>query len=250
MTSPIILYDIPGNAPECRAWSPNTWKVRLALNYKGLPVKTEWVEYPDIEALYKKLDIVPTETQYDGKPYYCLPVINDQSTKTIVADSFAIIQYLDKTYSETPTLLPKGTLAFHAVFLSTWTAEVQLPTWRTACYPAWRRQNARSQVYYRTTREANLGVPLEEVSSEEWWQKSEKAWSKVEQWLQANGAGADELVMGDEVCFADLHITAWILYVRSTFGADSDEWKRFKAWNGGRWVRYLERFQRYEYIDS
>ena len=25
MSGPIILYDIPGRNPECKAWSPNTW---------------------------------------------------------------------------------------------------------------------------------------------------------------------------------------------------------------------------------
>ena len=28
MEKVIVLYDIPGNKPSCKAWSPNTWKAR------------------------------------------------------------------------------------------------------------------------------------------------------------------------------------------------------------------------------
>ena len=69
MSKPIVFYDIPGNAHSHKAWSPNTQKTRCALlsrlrdvkvisersdlfsyslNYKGIPYKTVWVEYPDI----------------------------------------------------------------------------------------------------------------------------------------------------------------------------------------------------------
>lgn len=64
MTQPVVFYDIPGNAHPQKAWSPNTQNTRYAsrreqeglltdtlryiLNYKGIPYKTVWVEYPDI----------------------------------------------------------------------------------------------------------------------------------------------------------------------------------------------------------
>jgi hypothetical protein len=61
----IIFYDIPGNVQPSKAWVQNTQKTRCVtiarynmpgefmftrytLNYKGLPYRTMWVEYPDI----------------------------------------------------------------------------------------------------------------------------------------------------------------------------------------------------------
>ncbi|KAI0322567.1 hypothetical protein OF83DRAFT_1080149 [Amylostereum chailletii] len=60
MSSPITLYDIPGNAWPKKAWSPNCWKVRYFLNMKDIPHKTIWVEYPDIEPEMKKIGAKPT----------------------------------------------------------------------------------------------------------------------------------------------------------------------------------------------
>ena len=87
-----------------------------ALNYKGILLKTVWVEYPDIEALYHTLGIPAASTKPDGSPYYALPVIQDPSTQRIISDSWAIVKYLDEAYPDTPTLLPKGTLAFPRFF--------------------------------------------------------------------------------------------------------------------------------------
>jgi hypothetical protein len=62
---PIVFYDIPGNAQPSKTWVQNTQKTRCVtiarydmpgefmftrytLNYKDLPYRTVWVEYPDI----------------------------------------------------------------------------------------------------------------------------------------------------------------------------------------------------------
>ncbi|KZP02399.1 hypothetical protein FIBSPDRAFT_808778, partial [Athelia psychrophila] len=57
----ITLYDIPSRNSS-KAWSPNLWKARLALNIKGLPYRTVWVEYPDIEQLCKKIGAAKTNS--------------------------------------------------------------------------------------------------------------------------------------------------------------------------------------------
>ncbi|KAJ8699426.1 hypothetical protein PTI98_002541 [Pleurotus ostreatus] len=67
----IIFYDIPSSL-EPQAWSHNTWRVRYALNIKGIPYQTVWVEYPDIEAVCKKIGASPTGEE---APHYTLPVI-------------------------------------------------------------------------------------------------------------------------------------------------------------------------------
>jgi hypothetical protein len=49
----VILYDIPGVKGEC--WSANVWRIRIMLNYKQIPYKTQWLEIPDIESTLKPL---------------------------------------------------------------------------------------------------------------------------------------------------------------------------------------------------
>ncbi|KAK0215070.1 hypothetical protein IW262DRAFT_1440636 [Armillaria fumosa] len=70
MSIPITIYDIPSIAPGSD-WSPDVWKVRYVLNYKGLSYQTEWVEYPDIEPLYTKIGAKSHITKPDGMtPHY------------------------------------------------------------------------------------------------------------------------------------------------------------------------------------
>jgi hypothetical protein len=55
-TSPepeIILYDLACTKNVC--FSPTVWRVRLLLNYKRIPYKTVFLEFPDIEPTLKDL---------------------------------------------------------------------------------------------------------------------------------------------------------------------------------------------------
>ncbi|KAF8994799.1 hypothetical protein BDQ17DRAFT_1524749 [Cyathus striatus] len=104
----ITFYDIHSTAPKT-AWSLMVWKIRYILNYKNLPYKTIYLEYPDIETTSKNLGIPPTATKVDGSPYYTLPAIHDSSTNKALADSLRIAQYLDATYPDTPAVVMKGT---------------------------------------------------------------------------------------------------------------------------------------------
>ncbi|THU78683.1 hypothetical protein K435DRAFT_786154 [Dendrothele bispora CBS 962.96] len=58
----LVFFDIPS---KIGAWSPNTWKTRYSLNYKGIPYKTVWVESPDIAKTLKDLVIAAYMTQPD-----------------------------------------------------------------------------------------------------------------------------------------------------------------------------------------
>jgi hypothetical protein len=78
--------------------------LRYSLNYKGLSYRTEWIEFPDIEAHCKAIGASATSTNIDGSPFYTLPVIKDLSTGAVVSESAAIAKYLDDTYPSTPAL--------------------------------------------------------------------------------------------------------------------------------------------------
>ena len=62
---------------------------RYALNIKGLPYTTQWVEYPDIERVCKQIGASPAEKKPDNpsQDHYTLPVIQDPNTGRVVSDS-------------------------------------------------------------------------------------------------------------------------------------------------------------------
>jgi hypothetical protein len=49
----IVLYDLACTKNVC--FSPAVWRIRLMLNYKRIPYKTTFLEFPDIEPALKKL---------------------------------------------------------------------------------------------------------------------------------------------------------------------------------------------------
>ena len=49
----IVLYDLACLKGAC--FSPIVWKIRLMLNYKRIPYKTVFLEFPDIEPALKGL---------------------------------------------------------------------------------------------------------------------------------------------------------------------------------------------------
>lgn len=92
----IVLYDIPSRHGSC--WSWNTWRTRLVLNYKGLPYRTIWLEYPDIAPTLQSLGI----SAHKDVPAYTLPAITLSDGRHIMG-SMEIAQELDRL-SPTPSL--------------------------------------------------------------------------------------------------------------------------------------------------
>ncbi|KAF8625627.1 hypothetical protein AX17_006812 [Amanita inopinata Kibby_2008] len=244
--STIVFYDIP-----CKpgiSWSPNTLKVRFVLNYKGLDYKTEWVEYPDIQAKCKGLGIGPTEYNQDGSPYYSLPAIYDPTTKTAIADSYHIVRYLDKTYPDSPRVMPEGTEALQYFPLFSHAMGPNTPLWSFALPTTHGILNPRSQEYFRRTREAMLGKKLEDVAprgeqADTAWKRIKSGYEKLDEFLQLSGG---PYMMGQTISYLDISIVSWTLWLRCIFGEDSEKWRDIVSWNGGRWGRMIESFAKYE----
>lgn len=49
----IVVYDLACTKNVC--FSPVVWRIRLMLNYKQVPYKTVFLEFPDIEPTLKEL---------------------------------------------------------------------------------------------------------------------------------------------------------------------------------------------------
>ncbi|KAK0737335.1 hypothetical protein B0T21DRAFT_162457 [Apiosordaria backusii] len=97
----LVFYDIAFARPrEENTAAPNPWKARYALNFKGVPYSTEWVQMPDITKVRTSLGASPCRKFADGTDFYTLPVLKDSSTGAIVGDSFDIALYLQETFPD------------------------------------------------------------------------------------------------------------------------------------------------------
>lgn len=271
--SRIILYDIPtAKGFKYKAWSPNTWKIRwvfkfscrrkreslhltgaisYTLNFKGIPYKTEWIEYPDIEPLCKKLGAPPTEKKPNGRDdHYTLPMIYDPSTSKVLVDSYPIAKYLEATYPDTPKLFPARTEALQASFLSSFWFGYSFPLFMIIISRLCGALSPYSQEYFRPTREEKFGNTLEALNTPQEWEKLESAWTKLRTFFAANGEGRDTLLAGDVVTYSDIQIAAVLVWARNICGADSEDWKRIAALDGGFWGRFLQQFEKYEATDE
>ncbi|KAL4894201.1 hypothetical protein BDV59DRAFT_176037 [Aspergillus ambiguus] len=98
-SNPMIFYDIAMRSPVAEnCCSPNPWKARYALNLKGVPYSTSWVELPDITNVRRGLGVPAARKFADGSDYHTLPMLSDPATNQTIGDSFDIAVYLQKTY--------------------------------------------------------------------------------------------------------------------------------------------------------
>ncbi|KAJ6541731.1 hypothetical protein B0H19DRAFT_958701 [Mycena capillaripes] len=244
MSTVITLYDIASKHPR-QAWSPNTAKARYALNFKGIPHKTVWLEYLEIEPLLKKLGAKPTS---ETSPQYTLPVIYDPSTDTVVSDSIEIAQYLDATYPDSPRLIPEGTVALHYAFTEVHAAT--LPPFLTYALPASLPfLNPASQEYFRQTREELFGGQrLEDVTPTGeahavMWNELKDALGQIDSWIRKGGA---KYFMGDTICYADITVAGYLRWGKLVLG--KDKWEDIMTWHDGRWAKLMKEMEKYDIV--
>ncbi|KAH6912639.1 hypothetical protein BKA70DRAFT_1264440 [Coprinopsis sp. MPI-PUGE-AT-0042] len=255
----ITFYDIECPAP-LRTGSPNTWKTRLSLNYKGIPYKTEWVDFPDMRALYDKIGAKP-HIGLSGAPNYSLPLIKDDSKGVAIGESFAIAKYLDDTYPDTPKLIPNpenGGFEKQAALVR----EIE-----GGLFPALTlilRQTIdcgvltpRGREYFAVARAPLLAFVGIKVNSVEEVQLSaeerEAQWGKVHEFFDAmsaklGGEGKHSWFLEDTISFADFALAGLILCQKELWGEGSKEWKDVMTWNGGKWAKFIEELKDYQAI--
>ena len=228
------------------------------MNFKGLPYKTVWVEYPDIEPLCKKVGASPGERRPDGSPLYTLPIIYDPNTKSVISDSAVIARYLDKTYPDTPRLIPEeaDTLiaalwdAIFGAFPDRAFVPILVPASLSILRPA-------SQPYFRVTREKFFGGKLEElapIGSEKRataWQGVQRGLHRIAGWFEADG-NEKLFFMGDAkgITYADIILASFFAWFKKSCGEESQEWKDVMSWDGGRWARFMGALEKYEAVDE
>lgn len=219
---------------------------RYCLNYKGLEFKTNWIEYPEIEGIAKGLGVKPTGVKSNGDPEYTLPMLVDDSTGVALAESVEIAEYLDKTFPDTPRLIPEGSHALQAAFRDAFYPKLGayvpflVPTAVMVCNPP-------GEVYLRTKFEKKLGMKVEDFYPKDEarvvaWNKWKAEVGSVAAWFRKE----DVWVMGDTPSFADFILAAFILSAKTLFGADSKEYKEILEIDGGRWGRLAKNVEKYD----
>lgn len=143
----ITLYELVGR-DAARPFSPHCWKVRLALRHKGLDFQSAtagFTEIPGLEGGYSKI----------------VPILKDG--ETLVADSFAIAEYLEDTYPDRPSLFGGEGGRTLSRFVESWTQRTVHPALaRLAALDIHDILDAPDQAYFRESREKAFGTTLED----------------------------------------------------------------------------------------
>ncbi|TFK22721.1 hypothetical protein FA15DRAFT_558791, partial [Coprinopsis marcescibilis] len=204
----LVFFDIPCRYAG-RAWSPNTWRVRYSLNYKKIPFRTEWVEFPDIESLCRAKGVPPSRVTPSGREAYTLPAIYDSSyqmgTGIYVSDSAKIMKYLDWRYPQTPKAFPEGTQALQAAFLSAFVGRVLsgTPIWEIMVPGVVDMLNSGadgvgsrgSREFFTESREKTFGKSVKSMRElygrgapgrEGAWLRVKEGFGSVDRWLSIN----------------------------------------------------------------
>ncbi|KIL59550.1 hypothetical protein M378DRAFT_26957 [Amanita muscaria Koide BX008] len=244
--SKIIFYDLASNRPEF-CWSLNTWKTRITLNYKGIPYKTEWLEFPEIEEKCKEMGIPPSSTRPDGSGVYTVPAIWDPRTKVGISESNRIAQYLDKTYPDTPSVLFDGIEVYDQVINSA-TNVPELRSLGSFLMPYHLSlQNPVSQEYYKRKIEARFGKNWEDVlptgeAKVEAWKSVEKGFDILDALLRENARPSAE---DGQLSYLDIALGGRMYAFRSVWGEENELWQDMVTWNDGRWGKYIEKVEKF-----
>ena len=147
----ITLYDLCGRDTS-RRFSPYCWRIKKALDHKKLAYETIAVPFTGIAKI-------------EGNEVKTVPMLCD-SGRT-VTDSFAIAEYLDEAYPQTPALFDGRHAHAMSRFVEAWTF--------SALHPGIIRMVAKDihdilddedQAYFRRTRETTLKTTLEELHAD------------------------------------------------------------------------------------
>ncbi|KAI0032787.1 hypothetical protein K488DRAFT_49127 [Vararia minispora EC-137] len=246
----IVLYDIPSAVLPDKAWSPNVWKTRLLLNYKGLPYRTEWTESPDLRPVAMKLGVPPNKITSNGNPLHFAPFIWCPRTSAYVPDSLEIAIHLEHAYPETPRVI-QGPVC--EALVRAWDAHWN-ETVSTRMYPLMLMRThdqltPRSAAGFRWSRERMLGTSLEAQAPPD---KQPALWDALRQGLaRIDGYLRDApFVAGNQLTYPDFVIAGWLIWMKRVLGPESAEWQEVEKWNDGRWKKHLDVFSQWEYVDG
>ena len=144
----IQFYDLAGGDINVR-FSPNCWRTRMALLHKGLPFDDIPLRFVDKEPI-----------AFSGQKL--LPVIRDVNGRA-VNDSWDIAVYLDAAYPDKPRLFETAQSMALCNVLRFWVQNsVHRVLQRMIIVDIHDALDQKDKAYFRSSREARLGMTLEE----------------------------------------------------------------------------------------
>lgn len=256
-TAPIVFYDIAMRPPvEKTCCSPNPWKTRLALNFKGLRYTTSWVPLPDVAKVRGSLKVPPCRKFADGTDFFTLPIIEDPTTDSLVGDSFDIAVYLQNTYpnSGAGDLFPPQTLDY--VLTHDLALLVPLSECRESAFPEYAKFNMNVDAAFTahvqlTVQDFPFDPATAEISKAEFVRRAGvKCWEdfalvgeereKMKDSFRNTLGGLAKLflrnadgpfLLGTRASYADLIVGGWLRMMRATL--PESEWEEVRSWHGG-----------------
>ncbi|MFH6782282.1 MULTISPECIES: glutathione S-transferase family protein [Methylobacterium] len=143
-----VLYELAAADPD-RRFSPFCWRIRLALEHKGLPFEGRPWRFTETDALaFSGSDKVPVLVE-DGRA---------------IAESSVIAAHLEAAHPDRPSLFGGPAGAALTRFHVAWTDQVlHVSLVPLLLLDIHRHLAAPDQAYFRKSREARFGKPLEAV---------------------------------------------------------------------------------------
>ena len=143
----IVFYELAGS--DGRRFSPHCWRTRMALHHKKLPYQTVAVGFAEMAAIGEGT-------------HKTVPIIEDRGR--FFHDSWTIANYLEKVFTERPSLF--GGAAAHALTLFTqnWVNDViHRGIIELIVLDIHDQLSEHDKAYFRTSRERRFGRTLESV---------------------------------------------------------------------------------------
>jgi glutathione S-transferase len=222
------------------------------LNIKGIPYRTVWLDLIDVQSAIKDLG-APSTAEVFGKEFYSIPTIYDPSTGQAVTESQKILEYLEVQYPDSPTLFPRDTRALQVAFI-----ESHYNKWIGILYPLLVTQlydcctPESSRVYFRTSRAAYFGKDWEQLEAR--GKEREKlileflqVLKDMTRWIEAAGKGT-LFFTGNMISNADVHIASILTWIKRVAGMESDIWNAVAGVSDGRWITFLNAFEKYQVV--
>jgi len=228
---------------------------RIVLNYKGIPHKTEWVDFPDIATVAKRIGAPHTFLRRGGQPSYTVPILHDPATGHSLAGSLQIALNLERLYPHSPELFPPGTEDLIVDFDNRFLRAVGVALAPLLLSRIWAQlRDERSKEFFRTTRERMYRATLESLSAP--GACTAARWAAVREALEPFARDADSrgmsdmFLFGEQGTYADVVAACWLGWARRIWGADTLEWVELETWHDGRWGRLTRAFKKWEYVDN
>jgi glutathione S-transferase len=141
---PLRLYELV--LANGRSASPYVWRVRYAMAHKGLPCESVPLGFTEIQRVFA------------GR-FKTVPVLEDGETQ--LAESWDIVEYLDRVFPERPLFSSPAEHAMVRLFDMWFSIEVQRRMIGVYVLDVHNAARAEDRGYFRQSREARFKAPLE-----------------------------------------------------------------------------------------